>query len=105
MTARKGYKCRHCNQMQTRHREAEIGDVFHCKDGKVGVFRKPAKSKRLHNSFSEGEVGLMADIFDTLHSEDIVASRGFGRHPDMPNLARKVGTMKAKVVNRQLEST
>ena len=65
-SAKRGYKCKLCRQMQTRHREVSEG-VFECDDGKVAVFERfITNPTRQSTSFDTAQLDFLQSLFATL---------------------------------------
>lgn len=94
MPAKRGWKCRHCREMQTRHQEPLPG-VFRCEDGTAATFERfVTKPTRRTQSFSAEELDLWHFIVTgLLHGRDISMAR---RHPLWSKMVSKVHGMRSK---------
>ena len=94
MGAQRGWKCKHCREMQTRHEE-QSENVFVCADGTIATFERfITKPTRRTNSFSKEEIYFADELFRALlQGADLSNLR---RRPELKEWARKASTMRKK---------
>lgn len=96
MTAKRGFKCDHCREMQTRHDEKEPG-VFVCADGTIATFKRfVTDPTRRTQSFHSREINFMVELFETLQRGGDVSV--LARAREAAKLAGKFRGMRRKSI-------